>query len=556
MKTTYIKVAAGLLCGATMALTSCNDMLETEPYGQFTSEQMDASAAEGLIAAAYAGLEAHFFGNNPAFAGPSTNWIFDVRSDDAVKGGGGISMEANIHQLEISNLTSDNVSNLNKWQNNYYAISRVHTAMRAVKDAGDKLAEGKNYMGELQFLRAWYYFDLYRIFERFPYFTEDENPNEIRYDRYTRAEMFDLIVKDLTDAKAQLGTTSLAAGRVNKFTAAALLARVYAYESKWQEVADNANEVMTCGQFSIYDNYGDMSQIKFNNTGESIFALQCSNVNDNAHINWSNLLNITYSDGNYYGNGDDFFLASQDLVNAFRTNPSTGLPYLENAPKEDVSENYGGSLDPRVDYTVGRIGFPWRDNGTGSYVYNDAWCRAKDVYGEYSGKKWCISPDDPMCLHTFPYSSPLNFIFIRYSDIVLLRAEALIEMGSDLDEARNLINQVRQKAIRTVNQAGSYMPIDLDVNKADYFVKEYPSNGWNQAYARKAVRMERRLEFAMEGQRWFDLCRWGVVVETMNTYFENELKFHGYLKDAHMSDNEIFLAIPYDEVNNSYGLYE
>ena len=79
--------------------TSCSDMLDTVPQGQFTAEQLDDSSVEGLLASAYAGLEAHFYGNNEAFAGPSTNWIFDVRSDDAYKGGGGTGMEENIHLL-------------------------------------------------------------------------------------------------------------------------------------------------------------------------------------------------------------------------------------------------------------------------------------------------------------------------------------------------------------------------------------------------------------------------------------------------------------------------
>ncbi|MBO4754067.1 MAG: RagB/SusD family nutrient uptake outer membrane protein [Bacteroidales bacterium] len=560
MKTIYKNIAAVLFCSASLFLVGCDDMLETEPYGQFTDEQLDDDAIEGLIAAAYAGVEAHFFGNNPAFSGPSTNWIFDVRSDDALKGGGGISMESNIHQLEISNLTSTNPSCLYKWQNNYYAISRVHTAINAVSGASSLSESTKaTYFAELKFLRAFYYFDLYRLFERFPYFTEEDNANEIRYDRYTRDEMFKLIVADLEEAYNNLPTSQPAAGRVNKYGAAAMLARVNAYESRWNEVATYAKAVIDSNVYSLYDNFGDMSKISFNNTKESIFALQCSNVNDNSHINWSNLLNVTYSEGNLYGNGDDFFLASQNLVNAFRTNPDTGLPYLNNdAPAENVSENYSGSVDPRLDYTVGRVGYPWRDNGTGAYIYGDAWCRAKDVYGEYSGKKWCISPDDPMCLHTYPYSSPLNFIFIRYADVILLRAEALIELGdnSGLNEARTLINQVRAKAIRTADQAGNYTPVDLDVNKADYFVQEYPASGWTQDYARKAVRMERRLELAMEGQRWFDLCRWGNVVDVMNAYFQSESKFHSYYGEASMDASEKFLPIPYDEVNNSYGLYE
>ena len=133
-KINKIICAICVICG----LTSCGDMLETVPQGIFTAEQLkNASddALDGLMASAYAGLEAHFIGNNEAFAGPSTNWIFDVRSDDAYKGGGGTGMEENIHLLEVSEIHADNVSGLDKWRNNYWAIVRVHKAMKAIQDA-------------------------------------------------------------------------------------------------------------------------------------------------------------------------------------------------------------------------------------------------------------------------------------------------------------------------------------------------------------------------------------------------------------------------------------
>ncbi|MBQ1584348.1 MAG: RagB/SusD family nutrient uptake outer membrane protein, partial [Muribaculaceae bacterium] len=222
-------------------MASCNDMLETYPYGQFTDEQMDENAVDGLMAAAYAGLEAHFIGNNEAFSGPSTNWVFDVRSDDALKGGSGTSMENNIHLLEISSISATNPTCLFKWENNYYAISRVHIAMRSVQNATSLSETVKaQYLGELKFLRAYYYFDLYRIFERFPYFTEDENASEIRYDRYTRAEMIGFILDDLKEAYSVLPDRQTSVGRVNKFGAAAMLARVSAYERNWNDVATYA----------------------------------------------------------------------------------------------------------------------------------------------------------------------------------------------------------------------------------------------------------------------------------------------------------------------------
>ena len=560
MKAIYQFIFASLLLGG---FTSCNDMLDTVPQGQFTSEQLDENSVEGLLASAYAGLEAHFFGNNEAFAGPSTNWIFDVRSDDAYKGGGGTGMEENIHLLEVSEINSDNVSCLNKWQNNYYAISRVHNAMLAVKQA-TSISNADELMGELKTLRAWYYFDLIRIFNRIPYFTEDEDVNTKPNDEYTRDEIFSFIKRDLAEAIEVLPAQKSSAGRITNTTAQAMMAKVCAFTGSWEDVKTYADAVINSGQYSLYANFGDLSQIDKNNGSESIFALQCSTANDNAHINWSNLLNCTYSDGNLYGTGDDFFYASQNLVNAFRTNPNTGLPYLDGTFNQvNVTTNYNGTVDPRLDFTVGRIGMPWR-----GHTYTQGWCRAYDVYGEYSNKKAWPAPEK--ALATWPWGcNSLNFMFIRYADILLLKAEALIETASGnnaaedsgLAEARSLVNQVRQRAANSVDP--NYTPMDVDPFTADYFVGLYPTDWdgnlyWTKDRARAAVRFERRLELALEGNRWFDLVRWGsdYLISTMNTYMTEESALRSYYQGRSVSTNEIFLPIPLAEIDNSNGLYK
>ena len=560
MKAIYHFISAALLVGS---LTACNDMLDTVPQGQFTAEQLDENSVEGLLASAYAGLEAHFFGNNEAFAGPSTNWIFDVRSDDAYKGGAGTGMEENIHLLEVSEITSDNVSCLNKWQNNYYAISRVHNAMLAVQQASG-ISNASQIIGELKTLRAWYYFDLIRIFNRIPYFIEGEDVNTKPNDEYSRDEIFSFIKRDLTEAIDVLPAQKSSAGRITKTTAQAIMAKVCAFTSSWQDVKTYADAVISSGQYSLYPNFGDLSKIGRNNGSESIFALQCSTANDNAHINWSNLLNCTYSDGNLYGTGDDFFYGSQNLVNAYRTDPNTGLPYLDGTfNKVNVTENYGGTLDPRLDFTVGRIGFPWR-----GHAYTQGWCRAYDVYGEFSNKKAWPAPEE--ALASWPWGcNSLNFMFIRYADILLLKAEALIELATGnnaaedagLAEARDLVNQVRQRAANSID--GNYSPVDLDPSKADYYVGLYPTDWdgnlyWTRERARMALRFERRLELALEGNRWFDLVRWGndYLTSTINTYMTEESALRPYYNGRSISNNEIFLPVPLAEIDNSNGLYK
>lgn len=527
--------------------TSCEDFLDKPPYGEFTDDQLSDESVEGLMASAYAGLQGHFFGNNESFSAPVSNWVFDVRSDDAYKGGGGVTMEAYITQLELSNITTDNPVALNKWRNNFYGIARVHQAMRAVDELNPQNKD--ELFGELRLIRGHFYFDLIRIFERIPYLDENTDGNTARYDEFTREEIFQKIYDDLKFGFDNIVPVQSQPGRLNKYAAAAYLCKLSVELKKWDEAIEWADEVIASGQYSLYDNYLDMSKIEFNNKKEAVFAIQFSTDNNNAHINWGNLLNTTYSEGNKFGNGDDFFLGSQNLVNAFRTDDK-GLPYHDSFNSDRVIEGYTGNLDPRVDFTVGRIGIPFR-----GYTYNLKWCRDYETYGEFSGKKGLIDPDSDEMVEGFPWgASALNYNYIRYSEVLLWKAEAIIEGGGNLDDARKLINQVRNKAKRSIDPF--YYPVDIETLKVNYKVEEYPEQGWIKSYAQKALRMERRLELAMEGHRWFDLVRWGIVNEVMTKYFNEEKTLRPYMAGAAFSDNEVFLPIPKEEVENSGGLYE
>lgn len=539
-----------LLLALVLGVSSCEDFLDRRPYGQFTADQLTDETIDGLLVSAYAGLSAHYFGNNEAFAGPSTNWIFDVRSDDAYKGGGAVTMESNIHQLEVANINSDNISLENKWQNNFYGITRAHKAMKALQDA-ENVTNKDQMMGELKILRAWYYFDMARIFKHVPYFTMNDDPSHVSNSVYSQDSILRMLQLDLEEAYGMMNEDAPTPARFSRYTAAALLVKISAQLSDWQRVIQYANIVIASGKYSLYDNYLDMSKVAFNNTHESIIAMQCAVTSGYGQINWSNLLNTTYSDGNLYGTGDDFFLASQNLANCFRTD-AEGLPYLDEsvAPAESMSGSYKGNIDPRIDFTMGRIGLPFR-----GHTYTRKWCRAYDTYGEYSGKKWLIDPSSSDMVQGFPWgASSLNFIFLRYADILLLKAEALIETGADLNGARLIINQIRTRAANSVD--AYYSPVDVDPMVSSYKVGEYPSGGWTQDYARKAVRMERRLELAMEGQRWFDLCRWGNVVEVMNRYYTTESALRSYYKGADLTADEVYFPTPIDEVRTADGLYE
>ena len=552
-------ISAKALCAAAIlsmgvSVTSCEDMLDTKPQGTFTDDMIGDDEAIDLMTAAYATLLNHYFGNNESFAGPINNWVFDVRSDDALKGGDGVTMEAYMHQLEVGNVQSDNdIANF-KWRNNYFSVSRCNTAIRGIL-ASSSLSdrEKSSYIAEMKTLRAYYYFDMLRIFEKFPYFDENvANPSECRADQYSRDQIAGFIKQDLRDSYEVLPDRQEQAGRFNRFVAAALLARVDLFTSDWAEAEKYAGYVIDSHQYELYPNFLDMSKPEFNNQYESVLAIQFSSANSPDQYNFNNCLNCTWSEGNLYGNGDDFYLASQNLVNAFRTDEN-GLPYLDGISdgKNVDKADFEGNVDPRLDFTLGRIGMPWR-----SHQYNEKWCRNLELYGQYSGKKPYPAPESPYVKPGIvPWgASSLNGLLIRYADVMLMKAEALIEQNKNLNEARTLINDIRSRAARSIDP--SYEPVDCNPAIASYAVSEYPATGWNQAYARKAVRMERRIELAMEGLRWFDLVRWGNAVETMNAYYISEGKIRPYYQGASLTADEIYLPIPLNQVDNAGDLYK
>ena len=542
------------LSAMSMGSVSCDDLLDTKPQGSFTTEQIGDEEAVDMLTAAYATLLCHFFGNNESFAGPINNWVFDVRSDDALKGGDGVTMEAYMHQMEVGNIQSDNDILNFKWRNNYYSISRCNTAIKAISGSAAISDADKTVMiAEMKTLRAYYYFDMYRIFKKFPYFDETVvDPSSCRADEYSREQIIEFIKQDLRDAYQVLPAAQAQVGRFNKYVAAAILARVSLFTSSWSEVEEYAGYVIASGKYELYPNFLDMSKPEFNNMYEAVMQIQFSSANAPSQYNYNNCLNCTWSEGNLYGNGDDFYLASQNLVNSFRTDDN-GLPYLDGT-FNDVNidrADYPGNVDPRLDFTLGRIGMPWR-----SHIYNEKWCRNLELYGQYSGKKPYPAPESPYVkVGIVPWgASSLNWSLIRYADVMLMKAEALIEQNKNLDEARELINQIRRRAMNSVD--GNYSPVDCNPMLASYACSEYPANGWNQDYARRAVRMERRIELAMEGHRWFDLVRWGNVVETMTKYYESEAKVHSYYQGASMSEDDIFCPIPVNQLDNAGDLYK
>jgi len=532
---------------------SCQDPLDTSPRGVIAEGVLNGETVDKLVVAAYQGLGAHYFGNDEAFTGPASNWVIDVRSDDAWKGGGGIADRSDIHQLEIATLDATSIPAFNKWRNTVFSIARTNLAISEIQALDEPAYPRVIRTAEMRFLRGHFHFDLKRNYNQIPYLDEEADPLTTSNTKLTNEEQWAMIEADLQFAFDNLPASQDQIGRVNKYVAAAYLAKLYIETAQWDKAVPMADFVINSGEYSLLPEFSDLSTLEFESGPESVFTIQYSTASIFANHDWSNLLNVTRSpgiDAGGYANGDDFYLASQNLVNAFRTDED-GLPLFDAFDDEDVEDGfYNDNLDPRLDYTVGRLGIPWK----GTAIYTDAWVRGQDYFPGYSCKKHVVSPDEPSIHTSFPWAaSGLNFNLIRYAEVLLWKAKALIELNQELDVARDLINQVRERAMLST----PVQNLDGSGDAANYNIGLYPAAGWNQSYARQAVRFERRLELAMEGKRFYDLNRWGITAEVINDYFSTESEDAEYLNGAQfVGGTHEYLPIPQNELDIQPGLYQ
>jgi starch-binding outer membrane protein, SusD/RagB family len=537
-----------------LVISSCEDVLETSPKGLMTDDQLTSPAAvETLVTAAYSGLAAHFFGNFESFTGPASNWVNDVRSDDALKGGGPITDLGEVYQLETGKHDPTNPVAYNKWRNNMFGISRANFAIRQIGKVTQESYPKITRVAEMRFLRGHFHFDLKRNFDEIPYLDENADVTKVSNKQFSSTELWQKIEADFLYAYENLPASQSEVGRADKYAAAAYLAKLYVETQQWQKAIDMTSVVINSGKFGLETEFENLATVEHENGPESVFAIQYSTENNYASHDWSNLLNVTRSAtiaNGGYANGDDFYVGSQNLVNAFRTGVD-GLPLFNSFNDVDVEDgSYSGTLDPRVDFTFGRLGIPWK----GTAIYTTAWVRDPAYGPGFSSKKHVVAPNAPGINTTFPWAAAgLNFMIIRYAEVLLWRAEALIESGQNLEEARELINEVRERA-----KNSTYVrKLDGSGDAANYLINPYPAAGWTQEYARQALRFERRLELAMEGHRMFDLVRWGIAAQVMNSYFESESEDIAYLQGAQFVEGKHeYLPIPQAEIDLAPELYK
>ena len=565
----YLLITTGFL----FLVSSCKKYLDVVPKGTLTEADVTTpGSVDGLVTAAYAAI------GNDFWSGPITSmWVYgSVRSDDAYKGGGSVDDVGEVNTYEQYNLLQASTAGLswNTWERAYAAISRVNFALRAVEKVTDaEFSKKAVRQGELRFLRGHMHFVMKLIFKSIPYIDEkltDEEIVTVSNDQLTNDQLWDKIAEDFQFAVANLPETQPAEpGRANKLSATAYLAKVRLYQAygqdenhnvtgidaaKLNEVVTLTSDVINSGKYQLQPDFGENFLDGYDNGPESVFAIQYS-INDGTSIGRLSMsTSLNYSLAPQYG-CCWFHSGSQNLVNAFGTDVN-GLPKFNTfndvaLTDADLTPS-GAPVDPRLDHTVGIQGHPFKYQP--NILYDHSWERVPALYGGFGNMKEQQAADCPCFKKVGPfYGSSKNIDIIRYADVLLWKAEALIELGRHT-EALPLINMIRTRAKnstgRTKHASGT--------NPSNYKISEYTAGaGWTQDYARTALQWERRLEFAMESPRFFDLVRWGIAAETLNAYLAKEKTRRAFLTNAVFTKGrDEYFPIPQREIDFTKGLYK
>lgn len=437
---------------------------ETEAVGFFKTKE-DALKATNAI---YIFLRSW---DNSAFP---YQFIFGVPADDVVKGSNpGDASFINVYDNFTYSESDAGIEGY--WNGQWQAIGRCNQVITRVPEISMDTALRDRLVAEAKFLRAYFYFNLVRIYGGVPIF--DGLQTNYNLPRNSKDEVYNFIFKDLIDASKILPEKypSSERGRVTKGAALGLLSKAYLYQKKWQEAYDTSNQLISMG-YSLDPDFNHLFRIAGEFGPESVFEVECDCSSEFGGTSYANVQGVR----NQFGWG--FFTPSQALENAFESGDIrkelTILREGETTPEGDLIKK-GDPLS--VDTYNQKVYVPFAQNN-----------------------KAC------------DYGSVQNIRILRFAEILLINAEAANELGNTNTAITNL-NKVRNRA------------------------KLPDTNASTQSALRTAIWHERRVELAMEGDRFVDLVRTGQAATVLASY--------GFKAGK----NELF-PIPINSINQSQGI--
>ena len=557
---------------ALVFITGCSDeFLTREPQGSFSEGDVaTADGVEGLLIGAYTmvpggGLQGQTWHND------IHSWVFNIASDDALKGtDAGDQPEQSF--IEAYDFQSFNIHIRDKWRGLYKGVAATNivlTTLASVEDISDE--RRAQITAEARFLRGLFHMEARKMW-RMPTYISDENfaLNDLQSTKIPNdREIWPLIEADFAAAAAVLPATQGDVGRPTSWAAKAFLGKAKIYQgfaangtpntAKMGEAKVIFDDIINNGPFQLMDKFEDNFKVATRNNTESIFEVQyaISSASGDAANRGIGLAHPYTDPWGCCG----FYQASQNLVNAYKT--ENGLPMLDTFNATNVSSDtdatttlstYTGTLDPRLDHSVGRPGILYK----GFKIYQTDFVRDLSYAGPYFSMKHVAEPE-AFGQGGWGNLSANNYRIMRLDMIYLWLAEAEVELG-DLERARTLVNAIRTRAanpegfvpLATQGTDRNDFTIEAGTPAANYDIATYDAAWTDPVTARKAVRFETRLEFALEGHRFFDLQRWGIAAETLNAYIASESQQRIYLQGrSFVAGKNEFFPIPIEAIDRS-----
>ena len=522
-----------VLTGAIIFMACKKSFLKQDTVGVLTEEQAtSAKGARQFLISTYSALK------GSGWEGGGYNWVYgSIEGGEANKGSDAGDQADIVPIQQYSATPTNNYFNI-KWRALYEGIARANSTIRILnklKETDMSADEKKDILAQARFLRGYYHFEAKKMWNNIPYVDETVTYQGQNFKIPNSADWAP-IMADLDFAVKNLPETQDAVGKVNMWAAKAFFAKALMYQQKYADALPIWTDIINNGKTSAGLKYGLANNFHFlfnadhendpDVRAESVFAYEAS-INHGSgglNANFDQILNFPYSDKGAPGGCCGFFQPSFEFVNSFRTS-AAGLPLLDgsyNVGANQMKNDQGiessapftpdaGNIDPRLDWTVGRRGVQFLDWGPHP---GKSWIRDQGNGGPYAPKKMSYYKSQQGKLTDgTSWTSGLtatNYKIMRFADVLLMAAEAEIEAGS-LANAQKYINMVRERA-----KDGSVQ--DPSVH---YVISLYPTFA-DQATARLAVRMERKLELGMEGHRFFDLVRWGIADQAINDFLTYE----------------------------------
>jgi hypothetical protein len=615
MKKSYGKfIALGSLVVLTLTY-SCKKLLNQPVTGSLSGAVLANKAGlDGLLIGAYSMLDGYTNTSGTEWESGIDNWAYGgIAADDAYKGSNTTDQPTAV-PIENHSVDPSNEYIAEKWAAFYNAIQRANDVIREIpliKDGSVSASYGAEVIAEARFLRGVFHFEMAKMFRNVPYVDETITYGAGNFNVPNSGPIWKQIEADFTAAMGTLPTTQGQVGRANSWAAEAFLGKAYLWDHDYANAFTHIDKVIKQGvtaggaAYALSANYEDNYDATKKNGPESVFAVQMT-INDGSNGSNDDAGEALNFAAGTYTSCCGFYQPSYSMANAFKTD-AAGLPMFgstsmtvadysgDNKTTTNVTANIANynvvnlpsdhgllatdpftppsnNLDPRIDWTVGRRGIPYRDWGL---CGGEAWSRGdvvpyNPIKNTFDHKNQASTADNNGGWATNQGTAD-NYNMITYADLLLWRAECEVEgQGPGLPGALTDVNLVRG---RMLNPAGWVHTFVDNANPsagftstpaANYVISIYPSFP-SQSYAREAVHMEEQLEFGMEGHRFFDLQRWdpiyggpepaGYMAGVINSHIAADTRISNPVLDAHSftaGKNELW-PIPLEQVTLENG---